>query len=471
MAWEDAEAVLREMMAPLSMARPGGPLPGVAFSREAAANAFVMLGLLPEARAEEILAEYRPELQAMGFQLGVLTGELSVRPGAHGFQEAQTVGRDGLSRIPLAVAAGPVAIPMPGVDLTLTWATLTPRDAWLRLRAVRVDDGGDLRPTPKRARRRFRRARQARQRPHSMSPGFGLGEEIRSGLSVTDNLGRKYQVRPRGGHGTLTSAQSGARMQTWDGEVQAEPEPHDSGPASAGAVQWLELATAQGSPVRVNIPAPHSLTTGPAEPPWPTPAECYLAALAQVTSMSISTGDQAVELDTAQIIAAVADALLRTGALPAGSTLLSRSPPANSGIPAWRLPLMDLWARHAHQRAHTTDPHRAGPAVALPLRKATAVIESITAHEDLVSIQLYGHPWVSGEYWPMITPCFQVRAVDDTGAEHEGVQAGGGGSPEGNWEFWFWPPIPPAARQIRVIVSTLWEAAWAEIDLPGRPSR
>jgi hypothetical protein len=108
-----------------------------------------MLGLLPEARAEEILAEYRPELQAMGFQLGVLTGELSVRPGAHGFQEAQTVGRDGLSRIPLAVAAGPVAIPMPGVDLTLTWATLTPRDAWLRLRAVRVDDGGDLRPTPK----------------------------------------------------------------------------------------------------------------------------------------------------------------------------------------------------------------------------------------------------------------------------------------------------------------------------------
>ena len=78
MVWEDPEALLRAMVAPLSMARRGEPLPGVPFSREAVANAFVMLGLLPEARAEEILAEYRPELEAKGFRLGVLTGELSV---------------------------------------------------------------------------------------------------------------------------------------------------------------------------------------------------------------------------------------------------------------------------------------------------------------------------------------------------------------------------------------------------------
>jgi hypothetical protein len=35
------------------------PPPGVPFSREAVANAFVMLRLLPEARAEEILAGYQ----------------------------------------------------------------------------------------------------------------------------------------------------------------------------------------------------------------------------------------------------------------------------------------------------------------------------------------------------------------------------------------------------------------------------
>jgi hypothetical protein len=70
MVFEDPEAFLRAMMAPLGRARHGGPLPGVPFSREAVANAFVMLGLLPGARAEEILAGYRPELEAKGFRLG-----------------------------------------------------------------------------------------------------------------------------------------------------------------------------------------------------------------------------------------------------------------------------------------------------------------------------------------------------------------------------------------------------------------
>jgi hypothetical protein len=45
----------------------------------------------------------------------------------------------------------------------------------------------------------------------------------------------------------------------------------------------------------------------------------------------------------------------------------------------------------------------------------------------------------------------------------------GGGRPEGSQAFWFWPPVPPAAKRIRVTVSTLWEAAWAGLDIPGRP--
>jgi hypothetical protein len=102
------------------------------------------------------------------------------------------------------------------------------------------------------------------------------------------------------------------------------------------------------------------------------------------------------------------------------------------------------------------------------------VIEGISAHDDLVSIQLYGHPWVMGEYWPMITRCFEVRAIDDTGAAHGAAHDGipgswhGSQSHEGSGSFWFWPPIAPAIKRIRVIVSTLWEAAWADIELPGR---
>ena len=50
---QDPEAFLRELAAPLSEARRGEPLPGIPFSREAVANAFVMLGPLREQHAEE----------------------------------------------------------------------------------------------------------------------------------------------------------------------------------------------------------------------------------------------------------------------------------------------------------------------------------------------------------------------------------------------------------------------------------
>lgn len=301
------------MVAPLGAARRGTPLPGIPFSREAVANAFVMLGLVPERRAEEILAEHRHRLKAEGFRIGVLTGELSVRPGAHGFQDA----------------------------------------------------------------------------------------------------------------------------------LEAVPPACGSGPAPAG------------------------VTTGTADPPWPTPAECYLAVLASSTSVSIGTADGTVELDTARITATVADALLRVGALPPDSVLLSGGSIADAGHPPDLESLVHPRDRHARQRADSGGAGRAALAVRLPLRQATAVIESISAHEDLVSVCLYGYPWVTGEYWPMIAPCFQVRAVDDAGGEHESVLGGGGGSPEGSHEFMFWP-VPSGARRLRVIVSTLWEAAWAEMDIPGR---
>jgi hypothetical protein len=107
------------------------------------------------------------------------------------------------------------------------------------------------------------------------------------------------------------------------------------------------------------------------------------------------------------------------GALPVTSTLLREFP--GSG-PDWHTRLAHRWGHRAYQQAarfRAAEHH--GLIVRLPLEHATAVIESVFAQGELVSIQLYGHPWVMGEYWPMITPCFQVRAVDDAGNEHQGM--------------------------------------------------
>jgi hypothetical protein len=68
-------------------------------------------------------------------------------------------------------------------------------------------------------------------------------------------------------------------------------------------------------------------------------------------------------------------------ALPPGSGLLSRG----SGDPGWQNQLTYLWGRRAHQRARDGELDRSGLAVRLPLRQATAVLESISGHEDLVS--------------------------------------------------------------------------------------
>jgi len=217
------------------------------------------------------------------------------------------------------------------------------------------------------------------------------------------------------------------------------------------------------------LPSPAQVPVGRSDPPWPTPAEGYLAALAPVTSISIETGGTVAEAgpeETAEIVATVADSLITVGALPVTSTLLREVP---GSAPGWHAALAHRWGRSAHQQAakFRAAEHRRLLAE-LPLEHATAVIESVSAHDDLVSIQLYGHPWVFGEYRPMITPCFQVRAVDDAGSEHDAMPGDWRGFPghEGSGNFWFWPPVPSARKSLRVTVSTLWEAAWADIELP-----
>jgi hypothetical protein len=240
-------------------------------------------------------------------------------------------------------------------------------------------------------------------------------------------------------------------------------------PASRPA--WFELApTIGGASGRVALPSPAQVPVGRSDPPWPTAAECYLAALAPVTRISMEASGTVAEAgpeETARIVATVADSLIAVGALPVTSTLLRESPSAG---PQWHVELVYRWRGRAYQKVwfRAAEHRRLALAVRLPLEHATAMIESVSTQDDLVRIQLYGHPWVHGAYLPMITPCFQVRATDDAGNEHEGMPGDWRGFPghEGSGTFWFWPPVPSARKSIRVTVSTLWEAAWADIELP-----
>ncbi len=438
------------MTAPLARVRAGSPYPVARLSVEAVAHAFAVLGLLPAARAAEILAAPRPALEAAGFRVGREIGELSLSPGARMFQEVRAAAADRPRQLPLAVAAGPVRVRLRRHDLTLTFAALTPEGIRLRYHGDPRSGGRDV-----------ARALMAE-----------LAEDIPE-LSVTDDAGGTYRVPAADGPGPVTGQGSAPGETRWvpAGELLAVPAGGQAG-ARGGrpAVRWLEFTAGDGPPVRLNFLSPAAVPAGTAAPPWPTPAECYLDQLAPPdrdwSVGSFETGT--VELDTAAIMTAVAGALVAVGALPPDSAVLAGV--TDRVRRDWRLTLSDRQLARLGPLAEAGPASGADLAVRLPLERATAVLESITAREDMVSVRLYGHPWIFEESWPLITPCFRVTAVDDTGAEYEGALGDGTWSPghEGTAAFWFSPPVDARARQLRVTVSTLREAAWALVGIPGR---
>jgi hypothetical protein len=435
----DSEGCLRSLTAEaLLWAYPQWPLFPVSLSVMAVANAFVMLGLLPEPLAEAILAEHRSELERQGFgdSWGVTEGELTVRPGAHGYWQSRTAGPAGLREVPVVVAAAGVRCPNPAAEVCFEWVKLTSTGLRVSFQVTADDPGGNS------------------------PPADAAMRQAMSDITVTDDTGHSYELAVEV---TRWSRVRERQEQEWRGQVLVDPDP-------ARSPGWLEFTAAHaGASGRVALSPPAQLPVGTSEPPWPTPAECYLAELATVTSYSISTsGSEATagREDVGEIVAKVADSLMAVGALPVTSTLLRESPADRA--PAWQAPLVNRWSLRAHTAARFEPGEHRGLVAHLPLEHATAVIESISAQGELVGVQLYGHPWVMAEYWPMITPCFRVRATDDAGNEHTGMPGDWSGSTanEGTGSFFFWPPVPAARERIQVTVSTLWEAAWADIELP-----
>jgi hypothetical protein len=444
------EDCLRSLAAKaLLWAHPDRPLFPDSLRLMAVANAFVMLGLLPEPRAEAVLAEHKSALERIGLGdvWGVTEGELTVRPGADGYWQSRMAGPGGLREVPLLVAVAGVSCPTSVAEVCFEWVKLTSMGWRLTFRATAPDPD-----------------------PYRNWPAPDAMDRAMSEISLTDDAGQSHDLRAED---VGWSRDLSLGEQEWHGHVVVARDP-------ASRPAWFELApTIGGAPGRVTLPSPARVPVGRSDPPWPTPAEGYLAALAPVTTISIEAGGTVAEAgpeETARIVATVADSLIAVGALPVTSTLLREFPGSGPGwrvpgweVPGWHVQLTHQWGRRAHQQAarFRAAEHRR-LVVQLPLEHATAVIEGVSAQDDLVIIQLYGHPWVMGEYPPMIAPCFQVRAVDDAGDEHEGRPGDWRGFPggEGSGNFWFWPPVPSARKSIRVIVSTLWEAAWADIELP-----
>ena len=363
---------LRSLAAEALRRAPNRPLFPDSLRLMAVANAFVMLGLLPEPRAEAVLTDHKSALERMGLgnTWGVTKGELTVRPGAHGYWQSRMAGPGGLREVPLLVAVAGVCCPTSVAEVCFEWVQLTSTGWRLSFRATAPD------PDPYR---------------NSPAPDVVMGQAM-SEISLTDDAGQSHDLRAEG---VGWSRDLSLAEQEWHGRVVIARDP-------ASRPAWFELApTMGGASGRVALPSPAQVPVGRSDPPWPTPAECYLAALAPVTSISMETSGTVAEAgpeETAQIVATVADSLIAVGALPVTSTLLREFP--GSG-PAWHAALAYRWRRHAHQRAarFRAAEHRR-LVVRLPLEHATAMIESVSAQDDLVSLQLYGHPWVWGSTCP-----------------------------------------------------------------------
>lgn len=170
------------------------------------------------------------------------------------------------------------------------------------------------------------------------------------------------------------------------------------------------------------------------------------------------------------VAAAVADALLVVGALPPESSLLCQLPAGVSS--RWRSELAQRFVARERDRFLEPSGERVLLAlgVRLPFEQATVVIDAAVMRGDCVYLQLFAAPETPGEYWPVAMRSVEVRASDDAGGSHDAIgathwrtRAG-----EGWGDLMLWTPIARDARRMRLEVSTLFEAAWADIELPAR---
>jgi hypothetical protein len=201
----------------------------------AVANALVMLGLLPEPRAEAILAEHRLALERKGFgnAWGVTKGELTVRPGAHGYWEPRAAGVAGLSKTPMSVAAAGVRCPTSVAEVCFEWVRLTSAGLRVSFHATAADPGGNP------------------------PPAHVSMQQAMSEISIADDTGHVYDLTVEAVGWSRVRDQ---REQEWHGQVLLDPN-------LAGKPAWLEFSPVRaGTSGRVVLPLPDQVPTGRGDP-------------------------------------------------------------------------------------------------------------------------------------------------------------------------------------------------------------
>jgi hypothetical protein len=141
----------------------------------AVANAFVMLGLLPEPRAEAVLADHKSALEGVGLgnAWGVTKGELTVRPGAHEYWQSRMAGPADLREVPSLVAVAGVCCPTSVAEVCFEWVKLTSTGWQLSFRATAPDP--DIYSNPP-------------------APDVVMGQAV-SEISLTDDAGLSHDLR------------------------------------------------------------------------------------------------------------------------------------------------------------------------------------------------------------------------------------------------------------------------------------
>jgi hypothetical protein len=413
------DTYLRLMAHDLAVSQPLWSLRLRVARAQAVAQAFTMLGLLSAADAGAALSDARRASALHG--VGGLES-WDWRGTAEDYWTMRARGQQELAWIPRSVAAGTLRLSVTAADMRCDWFRAA--RAGVRFQVQGAAMGPQL------------AARHA---------DVALAE-----LSAADDAGRSYRLR--------WDDDNRQRGRLWFGEVVAEPVPEHE---EQGDVAWLELSDADGPAGRVAFAPQAASQVGTAAPAWPTPAECYLGWL--------SRQDPAPELGLRggrEVVAGVAESLLTVGAMPAQSTLLTTVLGRHK-----RSPHPDLPAGWPHAVRIGTPPDlQLALCIAMPFQHAAVVIEGISAWDENVQLHVYGWPWIRDQQQPTAIPSFTVRATDDLGHEYEGHGGSwrGYGAGEGHGDFTLWPRVPRRAGRLRVVISTLWEARWAEITLPSR---